>query len=68
MVPWLDSGNAGISSDSLENTLHVRDVLLRKGWALGGDLEHFVDYGASHNEAYWRRRVGKVLTFLFPAR
>jgi predicted alpha/beta superfamily hydrolase len=63
---WLDSGNQGSSADSLENTLRVRDVLLRKSWALGGDLEHFVDYGASHNERYWRGRLSRVLRFLFP--
>lgn len=66
---WIDSGNRGGSRfDSLEDTIHVRDLLLRRGFVLGKDLAHHVDYGASHNERYWRGRVGKVLRFLFPAR
>ncbi len=65
---WLDSGNAGNSDDSLENTIRLRDILLRKGFVLGDDLGHLVDYGASHNEVYWRGRVHRALEFLFPAR
>jgi len=65
---WLDSGNEGGSRfDSMEDTLFVRDELLRRGWALQGDLRHHVHYGARHNERYWRERVGDVLAFLYPA-
>ena len=36
---WLDSGNQGNSADSLENTLHVRDVLLKKELDVNFELE-----------------------------
>jgi predicted alpha/beta superfamily hydrolase len=65
---WLDSGNEGPSADSLENTLHVRDILLRKGLVLGRDVNHLVDHGQRHNEAAWRGRVDRVLAWLFPPR
>ena len=63
---WLDSGNRGNSADSAEATIYVRDLLLRRGWVLGEDLEHHVDYGASHNERFWRARVHLALRYLFP--
>lgn len=64
---WLDSGNAGNSADGLENTVGVRDLLLNKGYQLGGQVEHFIDYGAQHNEAAWRGRVWRPMTYLFAA-
>ena len=65
---WLDSGNEGGSSfDSMEDTLFVRDQMLRRGWVLQGNLRHYIHYGARHNEAYWRERVGDVLAYLYPA-
>ncbi|MGE0711000.1 MAG: alpha/beta hydrolase-fold protein [Planctomycetota bacterium] len=65
---WLDSGNQGGSAaDSCEDTLWMRDQMLRRGLVLERDVHHFVHYGASHNEQYWRQRVGQVLEFLFPA-
>jgi predicted alpha/beta superfamily hydrolase len=65
---WLDSGTAGKSGDSYEDTVAARDLLLGKGAALGGRLAHEVDVGAGHNEAAWRGRLGRALGFLFPAR
>jgi predicted alpha/beta superfamily hydrolase len=58
---WLDSGNQGNSADSLENTLFVRDTLLRKGYVLGRDVEHFVDFGmrrptCAEGRGPWRPR------------
>lgn len=64
---WLDSGNAGASQDGMEGTVAVRDLLLKKGYSLSGDLQHFIDYGAQHNELYWRGRVHRAFEFLFPA-
>lgn len=64
---WLDSGTAGSSADSCEDTLRLRDLLLGEGAVLGRDLQHRVDLGAGHNEAAWRGRVGEVLAWLFPA-
>jgi predicted alpha/beta superfamily hydrolase len=64
---WLDSGTAGSSADSCEDTLRARDLLLGQGAVLGRDVQHRVDSGAGHNEAAWRGRVGDVLAWLFPA-
>lgn len=65
---WLDSGTAGSSGDSYEDTVAVRDLLLGKGLVLGRDLRHVVDLGAAHSEPYWAARLGPALGFLFPAR
>lgn len=65
---WLDSGTAGASGDSCEDTVAARDLLLGKGLVLGRDLAHTVDVGAAHDERAWRGRVGAALEFLFPAR
>lgn len=64
---WLDSGTAGRSGDSCEDTVAARDLLLSKGFTLGDDLQHAVDHGAGHEEAAWRGRVGQALAWLFPA-
>jgi enterochelin esterase-like enzyme len=63
---WLDIGtNEGpqIAHD-VEN---FRDILLKRGWQHGHDLNYQVVEGAEHNEAAWAQRVGPVLQFLFPA-
>jgi len=65
---WLDSGSAGPSADGLEGTIWIRDQLLNLGYAQDGDMHHEIDLGARHNEAFWRRRIGRVLGYLFPAR
>lgn len=65
---YLDSGTAGASGDSYEDTVAARDLLLGKGWVLGRDLRHVVDLGAAHSEPYWAARLGGALGFLFPAR
>lgn len=65
---WLDSGTAGSSGDSCEDTVGARDLLLGKGFVLGHDVQHLVDLGAGHDETAWRGRVGSALEFLFPAR
>jgi predicted alpha/beta superfamily hydrolase len=65
---WLDSGTAGESGDSYEDTVAARDLLLGKGAVLGRDLQHVVDLGAGHDERAWRGRVGSALEYLFPAR
>jgi len=63
---WLDSGNQGNSADGLEGTYRVRDILLRLGMTLGGDLHHAVDLGGLHNERSWRGRFDRVLRALYP--
>lgn len=63
---WLDSGNAGPSNDGMWGTWNTRDGMFRNGYTLHDDLEHFIDYGAQHNEAAWRGRFWKVLNYLYP--
>ena len=43
---WLDSGNAGSSNDGMWGTWSARDGMLRNGYTLHDDLEHYIDYGA----------------------
>lgn len=66
---YLDSGDAGASSDNYWPTFNLRDALLRKvpGYALEGDLRHRVGLGQQHNEAAWAARLPECFNFLFPA-
>ena len=63
---YLDSGDSGTSNDNAWLTMNLRDGLLRKGYALEGDLRHFVGYGQQHNEAAWAARLPRAYEFLFP--
>lgn len=64
---WLDIGT-GEGAQILRDVEKFRDVLLKKGWQPGQDLQYERVEGAEHNEAAWGQRVGAVLQFLFPAR
>ena len=64
---YLDSGDSGPSNDNAWLTMNLRDVLLRKGYALEGDLRHRVGYGQQHNEAAWAARLPFALEFLLRA-
>ena len=63
---WLDIGTRE-GPQILRDVENFRDVLLQKGWRLGGDLHYERVEGAEHNEAAWSQRVGPVLQFLFPS-
>ena len=63
---WLDSGTAGPSNDSMWDTYNARDGMLRNGYVLGADLEHFLDLGAMHNEAAWAARLWRPFDYLLP--
>lgn len=66
---WLDSGtqsSPGSGTDDMANTFAGRDALLAAGLALGPDFEHYLDIGASHNEASWAGRLDKIFQFLLP--
>ncbi|HYC72991.1 MAG TPA: alpha/beta hydrolase-fold protein [Opitutaceae bacterium] len=59
---WLDTG---MSEAGAETGVRLfRDLLVSRGWALGGDLEYREVPGASHNEAAWAARVGEVMAWL----
>jgi predicted alpha/beta superfamily hydrolase len=62
---WLDIGtNEG--PRMVQDVERFRDVLLKKGWRLGHDLDYEKVAGGQHNEAAWAQRVGPFLQFLYP--
>ena len=63
---WLDAGTQE-GRTTIEDLRRLRDILLRKGWQLGADLDFQEIQGGQHNEAAWAQRVGPFLQFLFPA-
>jgi predicted alpha/beta superfamily hydrolase len=64
---WLDIGTRE-DARIVDDVERLRDILQRKGWQLGRDLDYQRVEGAEHNEAAWAARVGPFLEFLFPAR
>jgi enterochelin esterase-like enzyme len=64
---WLDIGTCE-GPRIVPDVEQFRDILLQKGWRLGGDLHYQRVEGAEHNEAAWAQRVAPFLRFLFPAR
>jgi enterochelin esterase-like enzyme len=64
---WLDIGTRE-GPRIVDDVERFRDVLIRKGWQLDGNLHYERVEGAEHNEAAWAQRVGPFLQFLFPAR
>jgi hypothetical protein len=66
---YIDSGTeSGGGNDGMTDTIRARDSLLSNGYAIGPDLQHFIDYGAGHEENAWAARFDRVLLFLLPAR
>lgn len=66
---YLDSGDSGMATDGMKDTIDVRDNFLAKpnnAFVLNRDLMHVVGYGQAHNEAAWASRLPQALTFLFP--
>jgi len=63
---WLDVGTRE-GARTVSDVEQLRDLLLKKGWRLGDDLNYERVEGAEHNEAAWAQRVGPFLQFLFPA-
>ena len=59
---YLDAGDV---SDGGEQTMQVRDALLRQGRILGHDLFFQIGYGHAHNEAAWSQRFPDALRFLY---
>jgi predicted alpha/beta superfamily hydrolase len=63
---WLDIGTKE-DPRAVQNAEMLRDVLVKKGWQLGVDLQFTEAEGAEHNETAWAMRVEPMLRFLFPA-
>lgn len=62
---WLDIGT-GEGQESLGDARDMRDVLVKKGWALNSDLMYFEAKGATHDEKSFARRAEPMLKYLFP--
>ena len=58
--------DAGTLKDGLEQTVQMRDALLKQGYQEGTDLLFHRAEGGSHNEKSWAARVDKPLTWFFP--
>ncbi len=65
---WLDIGTMeGQNPQTIvDDTIQLRDALVKKGWQLDKDLVFVRDEGAGHNEKAWGRRMRDALQFLFP--
>lgn len=62
---WLDAGTRE-GRDVIPDVRALKDALVAKGWAIAKDLMYVEAPGGEHNEQSWAKRVGPVLTYLFP--
>jgi predicted alpha/beta superfamily hydrolase len=66
LVVYIDTGGGPNSSgDNYQPTVQMQQILLGKGWQQGVDFDFYWDQGATHDEAHWRARLWRPLTFLF---
>ncbi|NOU34429.1 MAG: alpha/beta hydrolase [Polyangiaceae bacterium] len=65
---YLDSGNAGPSSDDVENTALLAGKYQALGYVEGATFHYVVQNGAQHNETYWAQRAPAALSFLLGPR
>jgi predicted alpha/beta superfamily hydrolase len=68
---WLDIGTreGRDKEEALKTTNDVRllnEILVKKGWRPGKDLQYFEATDAEHNEQAWASRADRILEFLFP--
>lgn len=62
---YLDNGEKGLEAELQKGCDRMLDVLPRKGFEMGKNLDWFKDAGAEHNEPAWAARVWRPLEFLF---
>lgn len=62
---WLDVGQAE-SPSMIRDAQALRDTLARKGWKRDADLTYFELPDGRHDEAWFARRAGPALKYLFP--
>ena len=58
--------DAGTKGDGLEDTMLMRDAMLKQGYVADADLFYYAAEGGGHNEKSWAARVEKPLTWFFP--
>lgn len=61
---YLDSGDAGDSSDDVTYTAQLAQSYQKRGFA-EHNLRYTVGHGDQHNEYFWARRLPGALQFLF---
>ncbi len=61
---YVDHGTSGPARDGAPVTRRFAGEARKAGWGRPRDFEYFVDEGAVHNEAAWRRRANHPLQFL----
>jgi predicted alpha/beta superfamily hydrolase len=65
---YVDHGTGGKGQDGAPFSREVVAALREAGWRDGADFEYFEDVGATHDEHAWRKRVPRVLRFLYGRR
>lgn len=65
---YVDSGNAGASSDDVANTNQLAQTYLGLGYVEGTTFHHVVQAGATHSEVYWAQRFPAAALFLMGPR
>lgn len=61
---YIDSGNAGPSSDDYRNTASLAQTYRDIGFRDGANLQYVLEPGGVHNEDAWARRLPGALRFL----
>ncbi|MGQ0734362.1 MAG: alpha/beta hydrolase, partial [Acidobacteriota bacterium] len=64
---WVDMGT-GEGRGHVENARLLRTGLVKAGWVGGEDLHYEEIDGATHGEAAWAERFGRVLEWLYPVK
>lgn len=64
---YVDSGDAGTSSDDKDNTKLLAATYRSLGFVDDVSLKYVVQAGASHSEVYWAQRLPGALKFLLGA-
>ena len=64
LAPAYDKIGTAEGPDALEDTRHMRDLLVAQGFDLGKTLSYYEDVDGRHQERAWARRFRSVLPFL----
>lgn len=63
---YMDNGGKGLDKEKLQPGCdRMLEVLSKKEFTLGYNLEWYLDENAEHNEPAWAARVWRPLTFMF---
>lgn len=63
---YIDSGDSGVGSDSVNDTIKVKDRYLSLNYTINQSLFYYLDKGGEHNAKYWGGRFNLPLKYLFP--